>query len=79
MNYFESDIFNSTNRVVYFDEKGGNLHLRLRRSPTVCATHVGEFYLSKMSALSLNNLTLLRKEHIARVHNLQQLATDKAL
>ena len=34
---------------------------------------------TEMSALSLNNLTLLRKEHIARVHNLQQLVTDKAL
>jgi len=34
---------------------------------------------TEMSALSLNNLTLLRKEQIARVHNLQQLVTDKAL
>jgi hypothetical protein len=30
MNYFDSDMYNSTNTVVYFDEKDGNLYLRLR-------------------------------------------------
>jgi hypothetical protein len=27
MNYFDSDMYNSTNTVVYFDEKDGNLYL----------------------------------------------------
>ena len=30
MNYFDSDMYNSTNTVVYFDGKDGNLYLRLR-------------------------------------------------
>jgi len=30
MNYFDSDMYNSTNTVVYFDEKYSNLYLRLR-------------------------------------------------
>jgi hypothetical protein len=31
MNYFDSDMYNSTNTVVYFDEEDGNLYLCLRR------------------------------------------------
>ena len=30
MNYFNSDMSNSTNTVVYFDGKDDNLYLRLR-------------------------------------------------
>jgi len=30
MNYFDSDMSISTNTVVYFDGKDGNLYLRLR-------------------------------------------------
>jgi len=30
MNYFDSDMYNSTNTAVYFDEKDGNLYLRLQ-------------------------------------------------
>ena len=30
MNYFDSDLYNSTNTVVYFDGKDGDLYLRLR-------------------------------------------------
>jgi hypothetical protein len=30
MNYFDSDMSNSTNMVVYFDGKDSNLYLRLR-------------------------------------------------
>jgi hypothetical protein len=30
MNYFDSDMYNSTNTVVYFDEEDGNLYLCLR-------------------------------------------------
>jgi hypothetical protein len=30
INYFDSDMYNSTNTVVCFDEKDGNLYLRLR-------------------------------------------------
>jgi len=29
MNYFDSDMYNSTNTVVYFDGKDGYLYLRL--------------------------------------------------
>ena len=29
MNYVDSDMYNSTNTVVYFDRKDGNLYLRL--------------------------------------------------
>jgi hypothetical protein len=29
MNYFDSDMSNSTNTVIYFDGKDGNLYLRL--------------------------------------------------
>jgi len=29
MNYFDSDMYNSTNTVVYFDWKDGNWYLRL--------------------------------------------------
>jgi hypothetical protein len=36
MNYFDSDMSNSTNTVVHFDEKSGNLcpRLRLRQGRT---------------------------------------------
>jgi hypothetical protein len=27
INYFDSDISNSTNTVIHFDEKGGNINL----------------------------------------------------
>ena len=30
INYFDSDMSNSTNTVVYFDDKDDNLYLRLR-------------------------------------------------
>ena len=30
MHYFDSDMSNSTNAVVYFDGKDGNLYLRLQ-------------------------------------------------
>jgi hypothetical protein len=30
MNYFDSDMYNSTTTVVYFDGKDGNLYLPLR-------------------------------------------------
>jgi len=30
MNYFDSDMYNSVNTVVCFDEKDGNSYLRLR-------------------------------------------------
>jgi len=30
INYFDSDMYNSINTVVYFDGKDGNLYLRLR-------------------------------------------------
>ena len=33
MNYFDSDMSNSTNMVVYFDGKDSNLYLRLREMP----------------------------------------------
>ena len=37
MNYFDSDMSNSTNTSVHFDEKSGTLYLRLRaRSQTIC-------------------------------------------
>ena len=36
MNYFDSDMSNSTNTVIHFDEKGGHLCLCLRaRSHTI--------------------------------------------
>ena len=34
MNYFDSDMHNSTHTVVYFDEKDVNLYLRLRAMST---------------------------------------------
>jgi len=30
INYFDSDMYNNTNTVVYFDGKNSNLYLRLR-------------------------------------------------
>jgi len=42
MNYFDSDISNSTNTVVLFDGKGGNLYIRLRaRSHTIYTVQIG--------------------------------------
>ena len=42
MNYTDSNMTNSTNMVVHFGGKGGNLHLRWRaRSHTIYATQVG--------------------------------------
>ena len=41
MNYFDSGMSNSTNTSVHFDEKSGNLYLRLRVwSQTIYAAHV---------------------------------------
>jgi hypothetical protein len=42
MNYFESDMSNSTNTVVHIDGKGNDLNLRLRgRSHIIYPTQVG--------------------------------------
>ena len=42
MNYFDSDISNNTNSVLYFDGKGNHLYLRLRaRSRTIYTVQVG--------------------------------------
>jgi len=41
MNYFDSDMSNSTNTLVHFDEKTGTLYLLLRaRSQTIYAAQV---------------------------------------
>jgi hypothetical protein len=53
MEYFHSDMSNSTNMVVRFDEKSGNLCLRLRaRSHIIYAMQVCLFYLSSCQILA---------------------------
>ena len=42
MNYFHSDMSNSTNTIVHFDGKGGHLYLRLQaRSQIIYAAQAG--------------------------------------
>jgi hypothetical protein len=55
MNYFDSDMYNSTNTVVYFDGKDGNLYLCLRAmSYTI--------YAAKFEQTIIHQHVLLRRE-----------------
>jgi hypothetical protein len=55
MNYFDSDVSNSTYTVVYFDGKDGNLYLRLRRmSHTI--------YAAKFEQTIIHQHVLLQRE-----------------
>ena len=55
MNYFDSDMYNSTNTVVYFDGKDGNLYLRLR-------TMSHTIYPAKFEQTITHQHVLLRRE-----------------
>jgi hypothetical protein len=55
INYFDSDISNSTNTVVYFDEKDGNLYLRFR-------TMSHTIYSAKFEQTITHQHVLLRRE-----------------
>ena len=55
MNYFDSDMYNSTNTVVFFDGKYGHLYLRLRAmSYTI--------YAAKFEQTIIHQHVLLRRE-----------------
>jgi len=55
MNYFDSDMYNSTNTVVCFDGKDGNLFLRMRgMSHTI--------YVAKFEQMITHQHVLLRRE-----------------
>ena len=55
MNYFDSDMYNSTNTVVYFDGKDGNLFLHMRSmSHTI--------YVAKFEQMITHQHVLLRRE-----------------
>ena len=55
MNYFNSDMSNSTNTVVYFDGKDGNLYLRLR-------TMLHSIYAAKFEQTITHQRVLLQQE-----------------
>ena len=55
INYFESDMSNSTNTIVHFDEKGINLGLRLRTRSHTMYTLAGWFYLSPCEIRAADN------------------------
>jgi hypothetical protein len=55
INYFDSDISNSTNTVVYFDGKDGNLYLRFR-------TMSHTIYSAKFEQTITHQHVLLRRE-----------------
>ena len=55
MNYFDPDMSNSTNKVVYFDGKDGNLYLRLW-----IMSHI--FYAAKFAQTVTHQHLLLRRE-----------------
>jgi hypothetical protein len=59
MNYFNSDISNSTNTVVYFDGNDGNLYLRLRTmSHTI---HAAEFE----QTITIKNVTIVTENTVS--------------
>ena len=72
MNYFNSDISNSTNTVVYFDGNDGNLYLRLRTmSHTIHAAEFEQtitinmyFYEGKVSLIDGTSVTIISCLHI---------------
>ena len=55
MIYFDSDMSNSTNRVVYFDWKDSNLYLRLR-------TMSHTIYAANFEQTITHHYVLLRRE-----------------
>ena len=55
MNYFDSDMSNSTNTLVYFDGKDGNLYLHLR-------TILHTIYGGKFEQTITHQHVLLRRE-----------------
>ena len=55
MNYFDYDMSNSTNTVIYFDGKDGNLYLRLR-------TFSHTIYPAKFEQTITRQDVLLRRE-----------------
>ena len=55
MNYFDSDMSNSINTIVYFDRKDGNLYLRLRAM-------LHTIYAAKLEQTITHEHVLLRRE-----------------
>jgi len=66
MNYFDFDMPNSTNTVIHFDGKSGNLYLRLRaRSHTVYEAQVSGSLFQTVKVEQMNTQhTLLRRESL---------------
>jgi hypothetical protein len=59
INYFDSDMYNSTNTVVCFDEKDGNLYLRLRAMSHTIHAAKSEYILKKWNGFTLTLSVIL--------------------
>ena len=67
MNYFDCHRSNSTNTIVYFDDKGGNLYLRLlAKLHTIYVQQVGcsIFHHAKFEQTITHQHALLRQENL---------------
>ena len=78
MNYFDSDVFKSTNKVVYFDGKDDNLYLcLLTMSHKINAAnleqthqHVLYFYDGKVSLIDGASITIILCLHVLIAHHI---------
>ena len=59
LDFFDTDMHNSTNTTVYFDGKDGNLYLRLRK-----------IYSAKFEQTITHQHVLLRREMRIRINNI---------
>jgi hypothetical protein len=59
MNYFDSDMSNSTNMVVYFDGKDSNLYLRLREMPLTIYAAIFEQTITHQHVLLRKSVLLM--------------------
>ena len=59
MNYFDSDMSNSTNTGVYFDGKDSNLYLRLREMPLTIYAAIFEQAITHQHVLLRKSVLLM--------------------
>ena len=70
INYFDSDMYNSTNTVVCFDEKDGNLYLRLRAMSHTIHAAKSEQNDGKVSFTDEASVTIVLCLHVLIAHRI---------
>ena len=71
MNYFDSDMYNSTNTVVCFDGKDGNLYIHLRTmSHTIYAVKFEQTIIHQHVLIDGASVTIILCLHVLFAHRI---------